>query len=77
MIQDGCKIGQKGFGFIPINNKNIKFPHIGKVVIEDEVEIASNCTIDRGSIDNTKLEKILIWIIKFTLHTMFKLDLIV
>ena len=28
MIQDGCKIGQKGFGFIPVNNKNIKFPHI-------------------------------------------------
>ena len=57
MIQDGCKIGQKGFGFIPINNKNIKFPHIGKVVIEDEVEIASNCTIDRGSIDDTKIGK--------------------
>ena len=36
MIQDGCKIGQKGFGFIPINNKNIKFPHIGKVIISDE-----------------------------------------
>ena len=30
VIQDGCKIGQKGFGFIPIKNKNIKFPHIGK-----------------------------------------------
>ena len=41
MIQDGCKIGQKGFGFIPIKNKNIKFPHIGKVVIEENVEIAS------------------------------------
>ena len=53
VIQDGCKIGQKGFGFIPINKKNIKFPHIGKVKIEDHVEIASNCTIDRGSIDDT------------------------
>jgi UDP-3-O-[3-hydroxymyristoyl] glucosamine N-acyltransferase len=57
VIQDGCKIGQKGFGFIPINNKNIKFPHIGKVVIEDNVEIASNCTIDRGSIDDTVIGK--------------------
>ena len=47
VIQDGCKIGQKGFGFIPINGKNIKFPHIGKVIINENVEIASNCTIDR------------------------------
>ena len=53
VIQDGCKIGQKGFGFIPSKNKNIKFPHIGKVLIEDNVEIASGCTIDRGSIDDT------------------------
>ena len=53
MIQDGCKIGQKGFGFIPSKEKNIKFPHIGKVQIKDFVEIASSCTIDRGSIDDT------------------------
>ena len=53
VIQDDNKIGQKGFGFIPIKNKNIKFPHIGMVIIKDEVEIASGCTIDRGSIDNT------------------------
>ena len=53
VVQDNTKIGQKGFGFIPNNNKNIKFPHIGKVVIEDNVEIATSCTIDRGSIDDT------------------------
>ena len=53
VFQDNCKIGQKGFGFIPIKNKNIKFPHIGKVIISDDVEIASGCTIDRGSIDDT------------------------
>ena len=57
VIQDGCKIGQKGFGFIPVNNKNIKFPHIGKVVIETNVEIASGCTIDRGSVDDTFIGK--------------------
>jgi UDP-3-O-[3-hydroxymyristoyl] glucosamine N-acyltransferase len=57
MLQDGCKIGQKGFGFIPLNNKNLKFPHIGKVVIEDDVEIASGCTIDRGSVDDTLIGK--------------------
>ena len=53
VIQDNCKIGQKGFGFIPIKNKNIKFPHIGKVIIKSFVEIGSGCTIDRGSVDDT------------------------
>ena len=53
VIQDNCKIGQKGFGFIPIDKKNIKFPHIGSVIIKDYVEIATGCTIDRGSVDDT------------------------
>ena len=53
IIQDNCKIGQKGFGFIPLKNKNFKFPHIGKVIIKDNVEIATGCTIDRGSVDDT------------------------
>ena len=57
VIQDGNKIGQKGFGFIPINGKNIKFPHIGKVIIANDVEIASGCTIDRGSVDDTIIGK--------------------
>ncbi len=57
VLQDNCKIGQKGFGFIPNSNENIKFPHIGCVMIEDNVEIASGCTIDRGSIDNTSIGK--------------------
>ena len=53
VIQDNCKIGQKGFGFVPLKGNNLKFPHIGKVVIKDNVEIASGCTIDRGSVDDT------------------------
>ena len=57
VIQDNCQIGQKGFGFIPMKNKNIKFPHIGKVVLDDEVEIASGCTLDRGSVDDTYIGK--------------------
>ena len=57
VLQDNVKIGQKGFGFIPLPKKNIKFPHIGKVIIEDDVEIGSGCTIDRGSIDNTVIGK--------------------
>jgi UDP-3-O-[3-hydroxymyristoyl] glucosamine N-acyltransferase len=57
VIQDGCKIGSKGFGFIPINERNLKFPHVGKVLIEDNVEIANSCTIDRGSIEDTIIGK--------------------
>ena len=51
VIQDNCKIGQKGFGFIPVKDDNIKFPH------SDNVEIASGCTIDRGSVDDTTIGK--------------------
>ena len=57
VIQDNCKIGQKGFGFLPNKGKNFKFPHFGKVVIDSDVEIASGCTIDRGSIDDTVIGK--------------------
>ena len=57
VIQDSCKIGQKGFGFLPKKSKNFKFPHFGKVIINNDVEIATGCTIDRGSIDDTVIGK--------------------
>ena len=53
VIQDGAKIGLKGFGFIPLKEKNLRIPHIGKVILEDNVEIGASCTIDRGSIGDT------------------------
>ena len=53
MIQDGCKIGLKGFGFIPIKGKNFRFPHVGKVILKDNVELGASCTIDRGSVGDT------------------------
>ena len=52
-IQDGSKIGFKGFGFIPSSQKNQRTPHIGKVVLESGVEVGANCTIDRGSLSDT------------------------
>jgi len=52
-IQDGSKIGIKGFGFIPFQNKNIRSPHIGKVIIKNYAEIGAGCTIDRGSLSDT------------------------
>ena len=56
-IKDGSKIGVKGFGFIPIKKKNFRSPQIGKVVLEEGVEIGSNCTIDRGSVSDTIIGK--------------------
>ena len=56
-IQDGSKIGTKGFGFIPKKNKNIRTPHVGKVILEEGVEIGSNSTIDRGSLSDTIIGK--------------------
>ena len=56
-IQDGSKIGVKGFGFIPNKNKNIRTPHVGKAVLEEGVEIGANSTIDRGSLADTFIGK--------------------
>ena len=56
-IQDGAKIGIKGFGFIPHKEKNIRTPHIGKVILEKGVEVGANSTIDRGSLDDTIIGK--------------------
>ena len=52
-ILDGAIIGKKGFGFFPKKGKNLRYPHIGMVIIKDNVEIGSNNTIDRGSLGNT------------------------
>jgi UDP-3-O-[3-hydroxymyristoyl] glucosamine N-acyltransferase len=56
-IQDGSKIGIKGFGFIPTKSKNIRTPHVGKVVLQEGVEIGANSTIDRGSLGDTIIGK--------------------
>ena len=56
-ILDNCVIGKKGFGFFPNKEKNIRYPHIGIVVIEDNSEIGCGSTIDRGSISNTIIGK--------------------
>ena len=52
-VLDGAIIGKKGFGFFPKKNKNIRYPHIGIVIIGNNVEIGCNNTIDRGSLSNT------------------------
>jgi UDP-3-O-[3-hydroxymyristoyl] glucosamine N-acyltransferase len=53
IIKSGTLIGQAGFGFSFEKKKRIKFPHIGRVIIENDVQIGSLCTIDRGSLTDT------------------------
>ena len=53
IIKSGSLIGQTGFGFNFEKKKRIKFPHIGRVIIENDVQIGSFCTIDRGSLTDT------------------------
>ena len=53
IIKSGTLIGQTGFGFNFEKKKRIKFPHIGRVIVENNVQIGSFCTIDRGSLTDT------------------------
>ncbi len=48
-IYPGCCIGQDGFGFAIDAAGHVKVPQLGRVIIEDSVEIGANTTIDRGS----------------------------
>lgn len=58
IIHSGSKIGTDGFGYV-LNFDNVyeKFPHVGSVLIEDNVEIGANTCIDRGSLSNTIIRK--------------------
>ncbi len=57
VIHAGAVIGADGFGFVRDGEAHVKFPQIGKVVIEDDVEIGANTCIDRGSLETTIIRK--------------------
>jgi UDP-3-O-[3-hydroxymyristoyl] glucosamine N-acyltransferase len=56
-IYAGAVIGSDGFGFAPnrVTGLHVKIPQIGRVVIEDDVEIGANVTVDRGSMGETRV----------------------
>ena len=56
-ILDNCIIGKHGFGFLPREENNIRYPHIGIVLIHDNCEIGCGSSIDRGSMSNTVIGK--------------------
>jgi UDP-3-O-[3-hydroxymyristoyl] glucosamine N-acyltransferase len=53
IVHGGCQIGQDGFGFMMGSAGSLKIPQIGRVIIQDDVEIGAGTTIDRGSIRDT------------------------
>lgn len=68
-IEDGCSLGNRvvlhpsvvigadGFGFVREPDQLVKFPQIGTVVIEDNVEIGANSCVDRGALGETRIGK--------------------
>ncbi len=57
IVHAGAVLGSDGFGYVrdPKSGRYEKFPQAGDLVIEDDVEIGSNTTIDRGALDETRI----------------------
>jgi UDP-3-O-[3-hydroxymyristoyl] glucosamine N-acyltransferase len=57
ILHSGVVVGSDGFGYAKEGRKNLKIPQVGKVEIEDDVEIGSNTSIDRGTLGNTIIRR--------------------
>lgn len=57
ILHSGVVVGSDGFGYVKDGSKNVKIPQVGSVEIEDDVEIGSNTTIDRGALGKTIIRK--------------------
>jgi UDP-3-O-[3-hydroxymyristoyl] glucosamine N-acyltransferase len=56
-IHAGTVVGQDGFGYATHGGEHYKIPQIGNVIIEDDVEIGTNCAIDRATLGSTVIGK--------------------
>lgn len=56
-VHAGTSIGHDGFGYATQKGVHHKIPQVGNVVIEDDVEIGANCTIDRATLGSTVIGK--------------------
>jgi UDP-3-O-[3-hydroxymyristoyl] glucosamine N-acyltransferase len=54
-VHAGVRLGSDGFGYVFRGGRHDKIPHVGRCIIESDVEIGANTTIDRGSIDDTRV----------------------
>ena len=52
-VHSGARVGSDGFGYVFRDGEHAKIPHVGRCIVESDVEIGANTTIDRGSIDDT------------------------
>ncbi len=57
IIHAGTVIGSDGFGYVSTPGGHKKVPQVGRVIIEDDVEIGALCSIDRATIDETRIGK--------------------
>jgi UDP-3-O-[3-hydroxymyristoyl] glucosamine N-acyltransferase len=57
MVASGAVIGSNGFGYAEDSGRWVKIPQVGRVVIQDHVDIGANTTIDRGALDDTVIEE--------------------
>jgi UDP-3-O-[3-hydroxymyristoyl] glucosamine N-acyltransferase len=59
VVQAGAVLGSDGFGYVcdQQTGRYEQSPQIGHLVIEDDVEIGANCTIDRGALDETRIRR--------------------
>ena len=57
ILHAGAVIGSDGFGYVKEEGKIYKFPQLGSVIVEDNVEIGANTTVDRGSLSDTIIKE--------------------
>ncbi len=55
VLHAGCVLGSDGFGFVPGAQAHRKIPQVGTVVVEDDVEIGACTTVDRATLDETRI----------------------
>jgi UDP-3-O-[3-hydroxymyristoyl] glucosamine N-acyltransferase len=59
IVHAGAVLGSDGFGYVrdAVSGKYLQFPQQGRLIIEDDVEIGANTTIDRGALEETRIER--------------------
>ena len=59
IVQAGAVLGSEGFGYVRDSQtgRYEQFPQVGRLVIEDDVEIGANSTVDRGALDETRIRR--------------------
>ena len=54
-VHAGSVLGGDGFGYRQVDGRHVKIPHSGRLEVENDVEVGSNCTIDRATFETTRI----------------------